>query len=178
MAWSWRGITANAIEPAYASLVLDPLAYADHQIVVTIESDDIGGRPLPNWRCTEIRYCYRDSGVPGEVAYAGAPDGCGWLDGYGFQGWGNLPEETVRFDDDGLVQYRFDGLSLGKLYDLALTFYKGDGANRVQDVLVDGVPVLSGIVLSNTPQRLTVDVPVAAYADGSIVVVLARRPNR
>ncbi len=62
-------------------------------------------------KLTDAYRCYRDSGAVGEVPYADATDGCGALDGLTDQVAGTLPWQSVRYDEDGNVQYRFDGLA-------------------------------------------------------------------
>jgi VCBS repeat-containing protein len=155
------------------SLRLDPAVYADHSVVVTIEkiSGGLGGPVLSELVLSDIRYCYRDSGGPGEQAYQDSPDGCGWLNGSIDQTWGTLPYQSVRFNEGSPLRYRFDRLAAGKNYRLALTFFDGGGSTRTQAVSVDGLALLSNVVPSPTPQFLSEVVPAAAYAaDGSIVV--------
>jgi hypothetical protein len=159
--------------PKEISLRLDPAFYADRTITVGFEKTGtgLGGPVISALKLTDIRYCYRDSGNPGEVSYANATDGCGYLDGFDDQSWGSLPYQTVRYDDDGNVRYRFDGLAADKQYQLNLTFYEGDGAKRVESIIIDGQTVASGINLSAVPQYLSYDVPVATYSgDGWIEV--------
>jgi uncharacterized repeat protein (TIGR01451 family) len=161
-------VAANIVAsstPAYRSILLDPSLYADHSIVIAIEKTGggLGGPVVSELMLTDIRYCYRDSGVSNEVPYATAPDGCGYTDGYGDNSWGTLPYQSVRYDDDGNLHYRFNALEAGKDYRLNFTFYENDGIGRVQGVTVDGVSVLSNVLLSSTPQYIVVDVPTATY---------------
>jgi hypothetical protein len=154
------------------SLLLHPAMYTDNSIVVAIEKTggSLGGPVVSELVLSDIRYCYRDSGAEGEAGYAGAADGCGWLDGEADSSWGILPHESVRYSESGPIQYRFDGLEDNHQYRLNLTFYEDDGIGRVQDVLVDGVLVLDEVALSSTVQYLTATVPVETFGDGSIVV--------
>lgn len=154
------------------SLLLDPSLYTDHSIVVTIERvSGLGGPVVSEMRLTDIRYCYLDSGAPGEAAYAGAADGCGWQSGTPDLSWGSLPYQSVRYNDLASVRYRFDRLTGNQDYRLNLTFFDGDSSSRVESVVIDGTPVLTNIVPTSTPQKLMVDIPPGAYAaDGSILV--------
>jgi hypothetical protein len=165
-------VTANQT-PNYQSLRLEPSLYADHSIVISIEKvgGGLGGPVVSELKLTDIRYCYRDSGHPDEPAYAGAADGCGWLDGVPDQSWGLAPDQSVRYDDGSSVQYRFDRLQAGQSYNLNFTFYENDAFGRVESVQVDGQTVLAGVALSNTPQFLTVSVPTNTYASDSWILV-------
>lgn len=163
--------------PNSISLLLDPALYADHSITITIEKvgGGLGGPVVSELKLTDIRYCYRDSGHPDEQVYEGAPDGCGWLNGYPDQSWGVLPYQSVRYNDQDTVAYRFDRLQAGGRYRVNLTFYAGDSpGSRTQSVLVDGQQAASGIIPAAVPQQIFVTVPPAAYAtDGSIRVEIS-----
>jgi uncharacterized repeat protein (TIGR01451 family) len=167
------GITANST-PAYRSILIDPSLYANHTIKVSIEKTGggLGGPVVSELKLSDIRYCYRDSGKQDEAGYAGAPDGCGWLDGTPDQSWGSQPYQTVRYDDDGSINYRFDRLDPVKAYRLNATFFDNDQAGRNQSIQVDGSILRSGIVPNATPQTLQVDIPPTAYADGAIEVAV------
>ena len=165
-------ITASNV-PQTISLRLDPAHTIDNSITLTIEKTGggLGGPVVSELTLSDVRYCYRDSGLPDEAVYVGAADGCGWLPGSSSDNsWGNLPYQTVRYADQAPIIYRFDQLDNTRAYQLNLTFYEGDNGGRVQSILVDGQPVLSDQPLSGVPAYLTVDVPTASYADGSIYV--------
>jgi len=151
-------------------LLVDPSLYADHSIEISIAKvgGGLGGPVVSELMLTDVRYCYRDSGVQGEISFADASDGCGWLNGIADQSWGTLPYQSVRYQDFSSVDYRFDGLESTNDYRLNLTFYQNDSPQRIENVLIDGVTALSNILLSNTPKYVHVDVPAATYTDGSI----------
>ena len=159
--------------PTYLSILLDPSLYGDHEVVLSVEKAGVtlGGPVVGQLRLTDIRYCYRDSGNAQEIAYAYAGDGCGWLDGQANQTWGTLPYQTVRYANDA-VTYQYDWLESGNEYMLHFTFYQLDAQQRIESVTVDGITVLSGVVVSSTPQKITIDIPPATFADGTITVVI------
>ena len=68
------------------------------------------------------------------------------------------------------IRYQFDRLETTNDYKMNFTFYEGDSMGRVESVRIDGVEVLTGIVVSNVPQRVSVDVPDTTIQDGSILV--------
>ncbi len=169
-------LTASNSEPNYLSILLDPSLYAsDHQVVLSLEKagTTLGGPVLSQLKLTDIRYCYRDSGNSQEVSYANALDGCGWLDGQASQSWGTLPYQSVRYDTDGSLKYRFDWLDSRNEYMLHFTFFKADTYSRIENVSVDGVSVLSNIELRNIPQHYTITLPGSVYGDGTIMVVIS-----
>jgi len=165
-------------QPYRLSLLLDPSLYSDNHIVVTIEK--VGTSPLgavvSEITLTDIRYCYRDSGHPGEVSFANAEDGCGWLNGSPDQSWGSMPYQSMRYHEDDPVRYQFAELDPANEYELAFTFYEGDNVGRSQSVSVDGNFVLPDVLLSGTPQEIRLDVPASTYEDGIILVEIAGDP--
>ena len=167
-------LTASNEGPSYLSILLDPSFYADHQVILSLEKAGLtlGGPVVSQLMLTDIRYCYRDSGNSEDVSYAHSQDACGWLDGKASQGWGTLPYQSVRYDTDGSVYYQYDWLEGRNEYMLHFTFFEADGQSRVENVTVDGVTVLSNIILSDTPQRYTITLPPSVYGDGTIQVVI------
>ncbi len=175
-------ITASSGGQVTISLLLDPSLYTNDgqvQVAIVKDSGGLGGPVVSVIDLTEVRYCYRDSGAPGEVGYASAADGCGWLDGTADTSWGTLPSESVRYDEGSSVQYQFDQLTPGKDYQIALTLFEADNpGGRMESVLIDGAPVLSNILLNGTAQTFVIDVPTNTYADGSILVeIVDTSPN-
>ena len=157
--------------PQTVSFLLSPTDYVDGSVVINAEkvSSGLGGAVLSAIRLTDVHYCYRDSGAADEVSYAASADQCGWLNGSAHPGWGTLPHQTVRFHN-GVLQYRADQLDSAKQYAAHLTFFEGDGQNRTQSVAIDGVVVASNIQLSATPQTVSLNIPSAALADGTVTI--------
>ena len=166
--------------PQTVSTLLNPADYADGAITLTIRRAAGLSGPLVNIiDLQEIAYCYRDSG-PMETPWSAA-NACGYdydsaYASDGFNGWGSLPEQTVRFSESGDVHYKFTGLAPAKLFNSRLTFYEGDGAGRVENLLFDGT-LAQTFTLSSTVQRDSLAVPPAAYADGQLDLNIQRSPS-
>ncbi|MCL4267345.1 MAG: PKD domain-containing protein [Anaerolineae bacterium] len=157
------------------SLLLEPVDYADGTVTLSIQRADGFGGPIVNLiDLQEIRYCYRDSG-PAEEAWT-AVNGCGYDATWpsdGFNGWGNSPEQTVRFSENGQIRYRLTGLETAVSYNVRLTFYEGDGVGRQQRILFDstvGETVTLGPTASYSLQQL----PLTAYTDGDVLLAVER----
>jgi len=161
--------------PQTASILLNPSAYADGTVTLSIQrAQGLNGPVVNIIDLVEIEYCYRDSG-PGEAAWTASND-CGFDPAWPsdvFNGWGTTPEQTVRFSDTGQVKYRFTELDPAKEYNLRLTFYEGDGVGREQRLLVDSTP--SNIfLLSGTVKYIYLQIPLAEYADGEVNLTIER----
>ena len=114
---------------------------------------------------------YIDSGGPSDKAYSAAA-GYGYLNG-STQSFGSTPQETVRYDGSGPVQYQFDGLQPGRSYHLDASFYETQGnfTESVQFTNHNGNTTAdSGKTISLVSGQLTtasILVPSAAYSGGS-----------
>jgi hypothetical protein len=158
------------------SLLLDPASYGDGSVTVSIQrASGLSGPVVNIVDLQEIRYCYHDSG-PGEAPWS-PETGCGYWDpalaSDGFNGWGDLPAETIRFNLEGPVEYRFTGLDPAISYTVQATFYEEDGVGRQQRLSFDGTP---SAPFSLGPSVMDVDaqVPPAAYADGEFILSIER----
>lgn len=163
----------------HLSLLVDPALYTDHVISVTVEAPGIDGAVVSEVNLHDVDYRYTDAGGNDDPEYP-APHverPYGWLDGIANTGWGTLPYQSVRVDqDDDELRYQFDGLDPAKRYNIHLTFWQPSGTNRIQRVRIDsldtGLTVDTGDYQSHEE---TVAVPPTAYAaDGSIVVSVVR----
>lgn len=161
--------------PLRHSLLIDSQYYTDHVITAGVTAAGLGAPVIAELTLTEIDYCYRDSGHPTTDPAWTPGYRCGYNDptSQGSNIWGNLPTQTIRFDDtDQDVVYRFSDLFADRMYAVNLTLYEGDGAGRVQTVQVDGVTVGPTVTLSGTPQYVKIYLPPSSY-QGDAVVDLA-----
>jgi hypothetical protein len=157
------------------SILLDPADYTDGTIKLSIQRAQGLGGPMVNLiDLRQIRHCYRDSG-PGETAWT-AENNCGhdstWLTDV-FNGWGNAPEQTIRFSEAGQVKYKFTDLKPDKKYNIGLTFYGGDNLTRQQQLRIDNTPTQT-LTIGPAVQRLIIQIPLAAYADGEVSLTIER----
>jgi len=123
----------------------------------------------------EVKYCYLDSG-PAENPWS-ANNNCGYDPSWtsdGFNGWGTLPYETMRFGT-GSVKYKFSDLAAAKKYNLRMTYYEKDNVARIQRVTFDGASPSTTFTLGSTPTNLVIPIPASSYAD-SVVVAAMERP--
>ncbi|MCB0031612.1 MAG: hypothetical protein KDE28_27060, partial [Anaerolineales bacterium] len=102
-----------------------------------------------------IGYGYVDTGLPDVLQNCGS----------------SAPEDTLRRDPDGSVNYRFTHLQPGHFYHLDITLFECDGIGRQESILVDG-HVLAGPedLGGGTVHRLTLRLDPALYADRTIDV--------
>jgi hypothetical protein len=172
----------GTIEPVHittnlqtASLLLEPLDYADGTVTLSIQRAQGFGGPIVNLiDLQEIRYCYRDSG-PAEMAWT-AVNGCGYDPAWpsdGFNGWGNTPEQTVRFSESGQVHYRLTNLDTAEDYNVRLTFYEGDGVGRQQRILMDST-ASNTITVGPTASYSLLQLPPSTYSDGEVILNIER----
>ncbi len=158
------------------SIRLDPALYADHAISVTVTASGIDGSVVSEVNLHDIDYRYADAGGGQDPDYASGGN-FGWLDGVANSGWGTLPYQSVRVDqNDAELRYRFDGLDANKIYNIHLTFWQPSGGGRILQTRIDGqdtgLSVDTGDYLRHDE---TVSLPWAAYAaDGSVVVSVVR----
>jgi hypothetical protein len=162
--------------PYTVSLLLDPASYAtDGSILLSISRNSGLSGPLVNIiDLQEVKYCYLDSG-PGETPWS-ADNECGYDSSWtsdGFNGWGTLPYETMRFGEDS-VKYKFSNLAPAKKYNLRMTYYEEDNAARVQRVTFDGASPSSTFTIGSTPTNLIIPIPASSYTDTQIVVAMER----
>lgn len=161
----------------WVSIRLDPALYADHSINVGVRSDNLAGAVVSEIAVREIEYIYLDAGpnLLLDPPYA-VETGYGYLNGFGSAFWGNTPTATVRTDFGDTVEYRFDGLSIAKDYQVNLTFYEGDSAARQQTVEIDGVATSVSVNLGDGQVHHEVaQAPLVAHLDdGSIAVEIQR----
>lgn len=161
----------------FLSQLLDPALYADHAISVTVEAADIAdGALVGEVNLYDIDYRYADAGGGRDPQYPGTR-GYGWLEGVSSLGYGSLPYQSARINQDSnQLRYRFDGLQAGKRYVVNMTFFQSSGTGRQQRVEIDGQA--TGLTVNTgdyTVHRERVHVPGPAYAsDGSIVVGIVR----
>lgn len=161
------------------TVLLTPAAYADGNITINIEKlpSAVGAPVVSALRLSDIRYCYRDAGGSNEASFGQTGDDCGYLDGSSHHAWGTLPHQTIRFDDDGELRYRFARLNVNDGYRLLLTFFAADGMERNQTVLIDGQVVQDNIQPNLNPQTIELRVPAAAAADGIVeVAIIGEQP--
>ena len=165
-------------EEYHISLLLNPADYAtDHSIIVSLEKSGGTYPPAINLlTLTDIRYCYRDSGSPAEVGYAGAADGCGFLDG-DISGSPGDPVQSVRYDLDNDVQYQFDNLVASDTYLVGVTLFDQDNLGLQEHLEADGTPVGPVIALNDTPQYVVAEMPANTYSDGQVVVAIVEPIN-
>jgi hypothetical protein len=86
---------------------------------------------------------------------------------------GSDPEDTLRRDPDGSVNYRFTHLQPGHFYHLDVTLYECDSAGRQENILVDGNLLAGPIDLGDgTVHKLSLRLDPALYADRTIDVAI------
>jgi hypothetical protein len=163
-------------QPHHASLLIPADTYQDHAISATVRAAGENGAVVNELRLMDIFYCYRDSGGSGDVPYTAGSCG-GYLDPNASAGGGSAPESSYRADlSDNTVQYRFDGLSPSKRYQVNLILARTSANSVVERVLADGIDL--GVAASLADQqihRLTLDVPLETYrSDGSVIVTVQR----
>ena len=162
--------------PQTVAVLLHPEDYADDGTIdLMIENASGFGGPLVNIiDLMEIKYCYIDSG-PDETPWI-ASNGCGYdptVPSDGYNGWGDLPEETLRYSEAGLVVYKFSGLDPTRDYNFKVTFYEEDQLGREQLVSFDTI-LSETITLGPNPEYYAIQVPAAAYLDGEVLVAIER----
>ncbi|MGA1823423.1 MAG: CARDB domain-containing protein [bacterium] len=89
--------------------------------------------------------------------------------GTDFTGWGTEPEKSVVLDEEEVI-FSYSGLNPDTVYDLAVTYFEGDGMGRVQQIMVDGELIDSGTLVTGEPTVHRYTLPAAVYADGDIAV--------
>ena len=137
---------------------------------VSIETTGVNGAIVSAVNLHAVDYRYADSGGVNDPLYA-AGLGYGALNGVHNSAWGTLPFQSVRVNQTGRsVDYRYDGLTSDKFYQLHLSFYQTGDTSRVQQVEIDGKPAGPEISLPNDEkQRISLPVPTETYTDdGSI----------
>lgn len=162
--------------PQTVAVLLNPEDYVDGSIDLKLERADGFGGPLVNIiDLVEIKYCYIDSG-PDETPWT-LENGCGYdptVPSDGYDGWGNLPEETLRFSEAGLVVYKFSGLDPARNYNFKVTFYEEDMLGREQLISFDTIPSET-ITLGPNPEYYVIQIPAAACVDGEVQVAIERQ---
>ena len=119
-----------------------------------------------------------DSGTAGDLVYT-AQRGYGYVDAGRADvltscGGGTLPEETLRRDPDGEVQYRFDNLVPSHSYHLDVLLYECDGAGRQESISIDTYTVAGPEDLGDGQvHRLSILVDPALYIDRSLQVAVS-----
>jgi len=105
-----------------------------------------------------VGYGYVDTGAPDALLNCG----------------GSNPEDTLRRDPDGNVNYRFAHLQPGHFYHLDITLYECDGAGRQESILVDGNLLAGPEDLGDGEvHKLSLRLDPALYADRMIDVTIA-----
>jgi len=163
-------------EVHHRSILIDPALYADHSVEVSIESPGVNGAIVSAVNLHAVDYRYADSGGSNDPAYS-VGLGYGAVNGVANSAWGRLPYQSVRVNQTGRsVDYRYDGLTGDKFYQLHLSFYQTNDTSRVQQVEIDGKPAGAEIALvNNQKQRISLPVPTETYTDdGSISVSVVR----
>ncbi len=163
-------------EVHHRSILIDPALYADHSVQVSIESPGVNGAIVSAVNLHAVDYRYADSGGTNDPAYSAAL-GYGAVSGVPNSAWGRLPYQSVRVNQTGRsVDYRYDGLTPDKFYQLHLSFYQTGDTSRVQQVEIDGKVAGAEISLpNNQKQRISLPVPTGTYTDdGSISVSVVR----
>ncbi|MGB8643725.1 MAG: CARDB domain-containing protein [Anaerolineae bacterium] len=117
-----------------------------------------------------------DAGGGNDTAYSTA-NGYGYLNGstYDFSGAG-VVTKTVRYDGNGDIQYRIDGLQPTRAYHLDGIFYQ-EGDNFTETVRFSGVN--SGVVIpmnDSSASTTSILVPPTAYPTGTLWIDIVR-PN-
>jgi CARDB len=164
------------------STTIAPAVFGSHVITLTADSGAVVNESLEsnNAMTATLHVGLNppdiDAGGSSDTAYNPA-SGFGYLNGstYDFSGTG-VVTKTVRYDGNGDVQYRFDGLQPGRFYHLDGTFYE-EGGTFTQTIKFNGID--SGVVIPlNDGQASTTSVlvPPAAYV-GTTMVVDIVRPN-
>ena len=170
------------------SLRLDPALYADRTISVTIVAPGIDGAVVNEVNLYDVDYRYADAGGGNDPQYTGQEKGIvspyGWLTtttSAANTSWGSLPYQSVRISQgagNNAVRYRFDGLSPSKQYQVQMTLWQSNGAERIQKVQIDGVDVSASVNTGDYQQHLLkLDVPAGLYASDGSVIVSAVRTN-
>lgn len=114
-----------------------------------------------------------DAGGAGDSAYD-ASNGYGYLNGLTYDFGGGTITKTVRYDGNGALQYRFDGLQPARSYHLDATFYQ-EGETFTQKTLFDGIDLgKTTSLVSGTLSTASILVPAAAYTDTRMVVTFQR----
>ncbi|MEI7845406.1 MAG: CARDB domain-containing protein, partial [Chloroflexota bacterium] len=161
--------------PQTVSILLDPADYSDGSILLSLRrTSGLAGPLVSIIDLQEIRYCYRDS-APAETTWS-SQNQCGYdssLVSDGFDGWGTLPAQTIRFSDTGLLKYKFTGLGSTKKYNARLSFYEGDTAHRSQTVSFDG-SLAQTVSLGSISQTVFIPIPSAALSDGNVDMTIQR----
>jgi hypothetical protein len=164
-------------EVHHRSILIDPALYADHSVELSIETPgSVNGAIVSAVNLHAVDYRYADSGGTNDPSY-NAGLGYGAVSGVPNSAWGRLPYQSVRVNQTGRsVDYRYDGLTADRFYQLHLSFYQTGDTSRVQQVEIDGKPVGAEIALiNNQKQRVSLTVPAEKYADdGSISVSVVR----
>jgi hypothetical protein len=157
------------------SILLDPAYYSDGSITLSIRrASGLNGPIINIIDLQEITYCYLDSG-PDELPWSSI-NRCGYDSNTptdGFSGWGEIPYQTARFSDSGVVKYKFTNLDAAKSYNIRTSFYENDGVERDQEILLDGSSV-STVRVNGSLKTIIFPVPPAAIADGYVILTVDR----
>ena len=187
--WGERGdsssqeLTTGAIAATSSvtlTTLLSPILFGTHTITVTADASNVitesveTNNVMTRTVLVGLPAQSIDAGVASDLAYS-ASRGFGWLNGSTYDFGGATITKTVRYDGNGALQYRFDGLQPNRFYHLDATFYQeGDTFN--QKVSFDGID--SGKVLPLADGQTTTTslvVPSAAYSDGTMIVTFQRQ---
>ena len=178
-----QDVLASAIGAAStitASAVFTPTLFGTHTITVTADiSNSVVESVETNNVLTSTVYVGLnppdiDAGGSGDTAYSAA-NGYGYLNGttYDFSGTGVLTK-TVRYDGNGDIEYRFDGLQPTRAYHFDATFYE-EGDTFTQTIKFNGTDSGAVVPLNDSAASTTsILVPPASYATGTMVVDIIR----
>jgi CARDB len=158
-----------------------PTAFGMHTITFTTDLSNTVGESnevnnvLTTTMFVGLRPPRLDAGAGSDVPYT-ATVGYGYLNGQTFDFGGDTLTSTVRYDGNGNVQYKFDGLQPSRSYHLDATFFQV-GDTFTQTVKFDGVDSSKVIQMQDGTESITsILVPSSVYTDGSMVVSF-RRPS-
>ena len=189
--------SANVATPAIGggdcqaeSDTFSPTTFGEHTVTATADSTDAvtESNKANNVQTAQVYVglgkTYIDSGSQGDTAYS-ATTGYGYTDSGGSPySYGGTPNQTVRLDGSGPVQYRFDGLQPNRSYHLDASFYEEEGDSFTETVQFTNLATKTTIDSGKTvylndhgETTTTILVPPAAYSgnpSGSMTVSFTR----